>query len=178
MSSTTTANVARELQRDFGFTFRTACDTEILPYAYLAWGDAMFERLEGSLAIGLWDREKERLLLARDGIGIKPLYFVEANGAVLFASELKSILASGAVNPDLDPQALHTFFAAGHAGPAASLMKGIRQVGPGSVIAFTPSNRHERQYWRPQRVPEITDIDEAISRLMTDVGRGGREPAG
>jgi asparagine synthase (glutamine-hydrolysing) len=106
----------KELERDFGFVFRSSCDTEILPYAYLAWGEAMFERLEGFFAIGLWDRRAQRLILARDGIGIKPLYFFEDDSLVLFASEVKGILASGKVEAELDPTSLHTFLAAGHPG--------------------------------------------------------------
>ncbi len=79
---TTTASCARA-RATFGVVFRTTCDTEILPYAYLAWGDAMFERLEGLFAIGLWDRQERRLLLARDGIGMKPLYYAERSRRVL-----------------------------------------------------------------------------------------------
>ena len=156
-----------QLERDYGFRFYTSCDTEILPYAYLAWGDAMFDRLEGLFAFGLWDREKRRLLLARDGIGIKPLYYADMDNAVLFASEVKSLLASGAIEPDLDSQALHTFLAAGHAGSAMSLVKGIRQVAPGSVVAFTANSRESWQFWRPRRAPQIEDLETALSSLQT-----------
>jgi asparagine synthase (glutamine-hydrolysing) len=153
-----------ELTSKFGFKFRTNCDTEILPYAYLAWGDAMFERLEGLFAVGLWDREERRLLLARDGIGIKPLYYIENGDFVMFASEVKAILASGRIAVDLDCEALHTFFAAGHAG-TKSLIGGIRQVAPGSIARFTSSSRDERQFWRPRRVPKIVDLEFALGRL-------------
>ncbi len=154
-----------ELQRGFGFEFHTTCDTEILPYAYLAWGDAMFERLEGLYAMGIWDRAAQRLLLARDGIGIKPLYYAESDDAVLFASEVKGLLASDHIAFNLDPDALHTFFAAGHPGTARSLIGNIRQVPPGSVIGFTASERVERQFWRPYRTPRITDLATALDRL-------------
>ena len=156
-----------ELERDYGFKFHTSCDTEIVPYAYLAWGDAMFDRLEGFFALGLWDRAKQRLLLARDGIGIKPLYYADTEDAIIFASEVKGILASGAVEPDLDPQALHTFLAAGHAGTAMTLVRGIRQVAPGSVVAFTAHGRENWQFWRPRRTPQIEDLDTALSDLRT-----------
>src|SRR5919199_1031892 len=164
-----------ELERDFGVRFRTSCDTEILPHAYLAWGDAMFDRLEGMYAIGLWDSEHERLLLARDGIGIKPIYFAETSERVLFASELKGILAHGAVTAELDPEALHTFSAAGHAGTAASLVRGIEQVPPGSVIAISARDRRTRQFWRPHRDADIDDLDwavELLSRTLDDVVEG------
>jgi asparagine synthase (glutamine-hydrolysing) len=153
------------LERNFGFEFRTSCDTEILPYAYLAWGEAMFERLDGFYALGLWDRDERRLLLARDGIGIKPLYYAASGDAVLFASEVKGLLASGRVTSELDPDALHTFFAAGHAGTTRSLIEGVQQVPPGSVVSFTATKRVERQFWRPYRAPKITDLETALGRL-------------
>jgi len=185
------AFLRRELERDFGVRFHTSCDTEILPHAYLAWGDAMFERLEGMFAIGLWDVERRRLLLARDGVGIKPLYYAEIDHAVLFASEIKALLAGSEINAfRLDPEALHTFLAAGHAGTQRSLIKGVAQVGPGSVVAFTSRDREARAFWTPRRAPEIVDLEQAIglsastleevvaSQLVSDVPLGVLQSGG
>lgn len=160
----------QQLEREFGFAFRSTCDTEILPYGYLAWGDRLFDKLEGLYAIALWDRQEQRLVLARDGIGIKPLYFIETDQAVLFASEVKGILESGYVRNEFDPQALHTFFATGYAGPSGSIVYGIRQVSPGTVLCFTVGDRTERQFWRPRREPRITVLEEAVSALETRLG--------
>jgi asparagine synthase (glutamine-hydrolysing) len=154
-----------ELRRNFGVSFHTTCDTEILPYAYLAWGETMFERLEGFYAIGIWDRQERRLLLSRDPIGIKPLYYTANDDHVLFASEIKGLLASGAIVAELEPEALHTFFAAGHAGTARSLLRDIKQIPPGTFISFTAAKRSERQFWRPYRVSEIRDMEAALSLL-------------
>jgi asparagine synthase (glutamine-hydrolysing) len=154
-----------ELERDFGFRFRSSCDTEILPYAWLAWGEAMFERLEGFFAIGLWDRQARRLILARDGVGIKPLYYFENDNLVLFASEVKGILASGKVEAQFDAAALHTFLAAGHPGTRQTIFQGIKQVAPGSVISFSGNDRVERQFWHPVRAPVIDNLDEAVRLL-------------
>src|SRR5229473_2266445 len=96
-----------ELTRDFGFKFRTSCDTEVIPFGYLAWGDRLFERLEGMFAIAIWDRDEKRLLLARDGVGIKPLYYAEEAGVVRFASEIKGILADPEQPQKLSPKGLH-----------------------------------------------------------------------
>lgn len=156
----------RELERSFGFRFRGHCDTEILPYAYLAWGEAMFERLEGFFALGLWDRQERRLILARDGIGIKPLYYFEDRSDVVFASEVKGILVSRCVAAQVDPGALHTFLAAGHAGTRQSLFRQIRQVPPGTVMSFTADAQTERRFWRPVRAPTISRMDEALDRLL------------
>lgn len=159
-----------ELERDFGFRFRSSGDTEILPYAYLAWGEAMFERLEGFFAIGLWDRQAQRLILSRDGVGIKPLYYFEDDKLVLFASEVKGILASGKVDGQLDAAALHTFLAAGHPGTRQTVFRGIKQVPPGSVISFSGNGRIERQFWHPVRAPVIDNLDEAIGLLRSTIG--------
>lgn len=154
-----------ELERNFGFRFRSTCDTEILPYAYLAWGEAMFDRLEGFFAIGLWDRQEKRLVLARDGVGIKPLYYFEDSRAVLFASEVKGIFASGAVETQFEPAALHTFFAAGHPGTRQTIFKEIKQVPPGGVVSFTDKARSEHRFWRPTRSPTISRLDDAVDVL-------------
>nr|NUR37419.1 asparagine synthase (glutamine-hydrolyzing) [Sphingomonas sp.] len=158
-----------ELERSFGFRFRSTCDTEILPYAYLAWGEAMFERLEGFFAIGLWDRQERRLILARDGIGIKPLYYSESSSRVLFASEIKGITASGDVAARIDPVSLHTYLAAGHPGTRQSLFQDIKQLPPGTMIGFTERERTERRFWRPVRAPVIRDLDEAVVRLQSTI---------
>ncbi len=159
----------RELERSFGVRFRSTCDTEILPYAYLAWGEAMFERLEGFFAIGLWDRKEGRLILARDGIGIKPLYYSENSSRVLFASEIKGLTASGDVAARIDPASLHTYLAAGHPGTQRSLYHDIKQVPPGTMIAFTDRERTERCFWRPVRAPGIRDLDDAVVRLQSTI---------
>jgi asparagine synthase (glutamine-hydrolysing) len=161
------AELRRTLEREFGFRFRSTCDTELLPYAYLAWGEAMFDRLEGMYAIGLWDVKNERLLLARDGIGIKPLLFAEVNGSVVFASEMKGILASRLVNPRLEPSSLHTYLAAGHAGPASTLVSGVHQVPPGSVVCFSREGRRDVHFWEPKRQGDITDEATALDMLAS-----------
>jgi asparagine synthase (glutamine-hydrolysing) len=111
--------------------------------------------------------------LARDGIGIKPLYYAETDHAVLFASEIKGLLAGSRLNAfRLDPEALHTFLAAGHAGTRRSLIKGVAQVGPGSVMAFTSEHREAWTFWTPRRAPEIVDLDQALglcARTLEDV---------
>jgi asparagine synthase (glutamine-hydrolysing) len=157
--------IRAELARDFGFTFRTSCDTEIIPLGYLAWGDRLFDRLEGMFAVALWDRDEQRLLLARDGVGIKPLYYSEAAGVVRFASEIKGILADPAQAERLSPQGLHAFFAMGYVGPQDTTFEGIRQVAPGTVITYCEGKRTERKFWRPTRTAEITDIQDAASEL-------------
>ncbi len=103
----------REELEAAGFVFRTTCDTEILPHVYTLVGDAAPERLNGIFAFVIWDVERRRALLARDRLGVKPLYFAEVDGLFLFGSELKAILASGLVPTDIDVEAVDLFLTLG-----------------------------------------------------------------
>jgi asparagine synthase (glutamine-hydrolysing) len=154
-----------ELERDFGFSFRTSCDTEVIPLGYLAWGERVFERLEGMFAIALWDRDERRLLLARDGIGIKPLYYAEHAGAVRFASEIKGIFADPAQPRGFSSHGLHAFFAMGYVGPSETTFDGIHQIPPGTVVSYCAGKRSVRQFWRPIRSAEITSFEDAAAEL-------------
>src|SRR5262249_1454765 len=95
------AELRRELARDFGCTFRSTCEPETIPLAYLAWGERAFDRLEGMFAIALWDSATKQLFLVRDGVGIKPIYYSDDGKLIRFASEIKGLLA----DPD-QPRAL------------------------------------------------------------------------
>jgi asparagine synthase (glutamine-hydrolysing) len=154
-----------ELTRDFGFKFRTGCDTEVIPFGYLAWGDRVFDRLEGMFAIALWDRDERRLLLARDGVGIKPLYYSEEAGTVRFASEIKGILADPEQSERLSPEGLHAFFAMGYVGPHDTTFEGVHQIAPGTVVSYGGGKRTTRQFWRSTRTGEIRNIEDATAEL-------------
>lgn len=156
-----------ELESRHGMQFHTRTDTEVLPLGYLVWGDDLFRRLEGMFAISLWDRQRQRLVLARDGIGIKPLYYCADDEKVLFGSEVKALLASGECEASLDPAALHTFLAAGFAGPGGSLIRDVRQVRPGTVLSFTADGMREDNFWRPRRSADITQLDDAVEAMCT-----------
>ncbi|KYK46029.1 hypothetical protein A1D31_34005 [Bradyrhizobium liaoningense] len=154
-----------ELEREFGFVFRTVCDTEVIPLGYLAWGDRLFERLEGMYAIALWDAHERRLLLVRDGIGIKPLFYSENAGTVRFASEIKGLLADPEQPARLSAQGLHAFFAMGYVGPFDTTLSDVWQVPPGTILSYHRGKRSLRQFWRPTRKPEIFDIEDATAEL-------------
>jgi asparagine synthase (glutamine-hydrolysing) len=157
--------IRAELERDFGFRFRTGCDTEVIPFGYLAWGDRLFERLEGMFAIALWDRDERRLLLARDGVGIKPLYYAEEAGVVRFASEIKGIFADPAQPQRLSPKGLHAFFAMGYVGPYDTTFEGVHQIPPGTVVSYRDGKRETRRFWQPTRTSEIASVEDAMAEL-------------
>jgi asparagine synthase (glutamine-hydrolysing) len=161
------AELRRELARDFGCTFRSTCDAETIPLAYLAWGEAAFDRLEGQFAIALWDRAEETLFLVRDGVGIKPLFYSDDGRLVRFASELKGLLADPAQRRTLSPAMLHRYFSMGYVGPGDTTLEGVRQVEPGTIVAVGRRGRSTHRFWQPQRTAlDIRDEADALDAFM------------
>ncbi len=162
----------QELRKDSGVVFRSTSDTEVLPHAYLAWGEEMVDRLEGMFAFAIWDTARQRLLLARDGIGIKPLWMTRAPGRVAFASEPKALFEAGAARDRLDPTALHTFLAAGHPGADRSLFADIVPLPAGTWCVVDGRDGHERRrrFWVPRRVGGISNEREAVDIVRGTLG--------
>src|SRR4051812_48531544 len=160
------AELRRELEQDFGVMFRSHCDTEVLPAGYLAWGEKLFSRIEGIFAIGLWDAAARRLVLARDSIGTKPLFFSSVGGVVRFASEIKGILADPQHPRGMDPEGLHRFFAMGYVGPTSTTMRHIRQVEPGSITIHENGNETSQRFWQPRRSPGFRKLDDAVDAFL------------
>lgn len=152
----------RELARDTGYTFTTACDTEILLAGWLAWGEGLFDRLDGMFAVVLWDRRRRHLVLARDPVGIKPLYLYRGARTIAVASEVKGLEPAFEAVPGLRPQVLHSFLAQGFGGPDSSLLDGVEQVAPGTVMTWDGGAWHSHRYWQPRRTGEIRSPDEAV----------------
>ncbi|MGE0704372.1 MAG: asparagine synthase (glutamine-hydrolyzing) [Vicinamibacterales bacterium] len=139
--------IRRELER-CGRTFVSDSDTEVILHVYQEWGVSGFEKLRGMFAFALWDDERQVLLLVRDRLGIKPLYVARIGRAVLFASELRSILASELVPRRLDPTAVWQYLGYQTVPAPRTLIEGVRLLEPGSLLTVEASGRvQERQYW-------------------------------
>jgi asparagine synthase (glutamine-hydrolysing) len=130
-----------------GAAFRTRSDTEVVLRAYEAYGDDCVEHLRGMFAFALWDRRRSRLLLARDRLGKKPLYYREGDGAVIFASEIKALLAHPAVSRRLDPETLHHYLAFGYSPGDRSILAGIASVPPAHLAVADGRGLRTRAYW-------------------------------
>ncbi len=118
-----------------GHVFRTRCDTEVIVHAWEEWGERCLDRFNGQFAFALWDEPRKTLFLARDRLGEKPLYYSFVNGGrLLFASELKSVLSSPAVDRRIDPQAVEEFFAFGYVPDPHSVYCGVRKLPPGHCL--------------------------------------------
>ena len=155
-----------------GAKFKTICDTEVIAPSYRLWGEDAFLKFEGMYAIALWDIENERLILVRDPIGIKPLYFSFVGQSLRFASEIKAILALQDQPRRLSPESLHRFFAQGYPGPARSLLDGIQPLPPGSILVADRTGWRITRFWQPQRKERNFNLEEALrdfDRLWPEV---------
>lgn len=133
-----------------GHTFRTDhSDTEILVHGYEEWGiEGLLQRIEGDYAVGLWDVRKEKLFLFRDRIGVKPLYFSLQDGAILFASEIKAIVAHPAVKRDVDPVAMYHYLSFLTTPAPMTMFKGIFKLPAGHVAEVGRDGAFSaRRYW-------------------------------
>jgi asparagine synthase (glutamine-hydrolysing) len=165
-------SLRRELSDAAGARFQTTCDTEVIAPSYRLWGNDAFLKFEGMYAIALWDRANERLILARDPVGIKPLYFSIVGQSLRFASEIKAILALEDQPRKLSPESLHRFFAQGYPGPERSLVDGILPVPPGSVLVADRTGWRITNFWRPERRPKVVSFEQALfdfDRLWSQV---------
>lgn len=157
--------IRRALNNAAGTRFHTTCDTEVIAPSYRLWGADAFLKFEGMYAIALWDQENDRLVLARDPVGIKPLYFSFVGRSLRFASEIKALLALEDQPRQLCPEGLHRFFAQGYPGPARSLIDGIVPLPPGSTLVADRNGWHIEHFWQPQRRGTVIDFEEALHRF-------------
>jgi asparagine synthase (glutamine-hydrolysing) len=138
-----------ELRRDLAarHPLRTHTDTELLPYLWMERGPAAVEALRGMFALGIYDSTDHRLLLARDPIGVKPLYIAEHGGRLLYASELKALLCDPSLPRALDSEALGLYLALGFVPGERTAIAGIRKVRPGCRVLVTPAGARIERYW-------------------------------
>ncbi len=138
-----------------GHAFYTATDTEVIVHLYEEYGARCVERLRGMFAFAVWDEPRRRLLLARDRLGIKPLFYAEVGGRLVFASELKSILALGEVETRLDWGAVGHLFTFLATPRSESLVEGVRKLEPGHLLVASPAEGvTARPYWRVRFEPD------------------------
>ncbi|HAO19925.1 MAG TPA: asparagine synthase (glutamine-hydrolyzing), partial [Desulfobacteraceae bacterium] len=169
-----------------GYQFRTRSDTESIIYAYEAYGDRFVEKLRGMFAIGLWDSRNKKLILTRDRVGKKPLYYYLDQHRIVFASELKAVIALPGIPKELDIQALDAYLSFGYVPSPLSIFKHIRKLPPASVAVCTAKSFNVREYWNldmtqpdlswndASAIEELEAIfDESVRlRLMSDVPLG------
>jgi asparagine synthase (glutamine-hydrolysing) len=133
-----------------GHVFRTKSDTEVIVHAWEAWGEACVERFRGMFAFALWDRNRETLFLARDRLGVKPLYYaVLGDGQLIFGSELKSLAAHPGLKRELDPLAIEDYFAFGYIPEPRTVYRMARKLAPAHTLTLRRGQpaAAPREYW-------------------------------
>lgn len=140
----------REELRQAGHHFFSDGDSEVILKAYAAWGEQCVERLHGMFAFAIWDQQRRSLFLARDRLGIKPLYYVHDAARLSFASNIQSLLAGGGVDTSIDPVALHNQFTLHAVIPAPrTILNGVRKLAPGHTLTIGKDGSTQlRRYWQ------------------------------
>jgi asparagine synthase (glutamine-hydrolysing) len=169
-----------------GHKFETNTDTEVIVHLYEEYGDNLVDHLRGMFAFSLWDKRRRRGIIARDRIGIKPLFYAQVGGALFFGSEIKAILASGMVDNALDYQALDAFITFTYIPAPMTIYRTIRKLEPGHLLVYESGRVEKRCYWdldlaNPDGRVNESDwldrfeeaIDDAVkSHLVSDVPVG------
>jgi len=133
-----------------GHRFKTHCDTEVIVHAWEEWGEACVERFRGMFAFAVWDRNRRTLFLARDRLGIKPLHYaLLPDGRLLFASEIKSLLACDALSRDIDPRAVEDYFSYGYVPDPRSIFRNVHKLEAGYTLTVCTGQTElrPRRYW-------------------------------
>jgi asparagine synthase (glutamine-hydrolysing) len=159
----------RELRRDLigkGYQFRTDSDTEVIIHLYQEFGDSFLEHLEGMFALALWDASKKKLFLARDRLGIKPLYIWRFSGGLAFGSEVKAFLALPSFEARMSPTSLATYVGIGYSIAPECIFSDVEKLAPGSCLIWTDEGVSTVQYWSiSDEVDERLGYDEWVESI-------------
>ncbi|GAB3907159.1 asparagine synthase (glutamine-hydrolyzing) [Kibdelosporangium lantanae] len=156
-----------------GEKFTTNSDTEVVLRAYLVWGEAFVDRLNGMYAFAIWDSRSHKLVMVRDRMGIKPFYFYPTADGVLFGSEPKAILANPLARPVVDAQGFRELVGFIKT-PGDAFWKGMKEVVPGTVVTVTADGIKERTYWKLESREHTDDVETTVGHvreLLDDIVR-------
>lgn len=157
----------RELQSELeahGHTFRTRSDTEVLLHAYAEWGEACVQHLNGIFAFGLWDEYKQQLLLARDHLGVKPLYYAQRGTSIIFGSELKALLAHPLIKAEVDVQGLTEVLIFART-PGSGIYRDVHELRPGHMLVSHKQGARISRYWSLRSAPHTDDLETTVAHI-------------
>jgi asparagine synthase (glutamine-hydrolysing) len=159
--------------RGRGHDFRTRSDTEVVLRAYAEWGENVAEHLDGMFAFAVWDERARRLLLVRDRLGVKPLFWAVVDGGLAFASEPKALFAHPEIRPRVDTDGLREAYSLlFNTGP--TVWSGVREVEPGGILVLDRDGVRERRYWRLEAGAHADDRETTVERVRELVGTAAR----
>jgi asparagine synthase (glutamine-hydrolysing) len=168
-------DVRRELKQA-GTNFVSHSDTEVLLKAYARWGEQCLAKFRGMFAFALWDAPRHRLFLARDPMGIKPLYYTQAGSCFLFASEVRSLLGTGLVPSHVDPAGLINYLTFGSAYDPLTLVEGVRALPPGHTLTWEGGILRQSSYWDlvddpapPQSLEPFAETEKAAAERLQPI---------
>ncbi|AFV11093.1 asparagine synthetase 3 [Thermacetogenium phaeum DSM 12270] len=160
-----TNELRRELEQR-GHIFFGHSDTEVLLLSYIEWGERCLERLNGIFAFGIWDETEQSLFLARDRLGVKPLFYAERNGSFIFGSEIKTLLANPTIHPEVDSEGLAEIFVMGPARtPGHGIFRGIKELKPGYWLIYDRRGVRTSPYWRLESRPHPDDLETTAAKV-------------
>src|SRR5436309_3392615 len=148
----------RDRLRARGHEFSTGSDAEVLVHLYEDLGDALVHELRGMFAFAIWDARRERLLLGRDRVGKKPLYYAAGDRRIVFASELTALLADPSIDTEIDPFAVDAYLALQYVPHPLSIFSSVRKLAPASVLSFDRDGVRVERYWRLEYGPKLDGI--------------------
>ncbi|MDQ6973535.1 MAG: asparagine synthase (glutamine-hydrolyzing), partial [Mariprofundaceae bacterium] len=179
------APALREQLMQSGHSFRGHSDTEVILHGYMQWGKDVLTRVSGMFAIALWDEKEQSMLLARDRVGIKPLFYAEHDGGLVFASEIKAVFEHESVQKSLHAPMVDAYLALGYVPRPETIFEGVYVLPPAHILIWKAGNIHLESYWQlPDRTilqgeeDDLTDeLDERLhhvvsSHLLADVDIG------
>ncbi|MEO1201369.1 MAG: asparagine synthase (glutamine-hydrolyzing) [Pseudomonadota bacterium] len=162
----------REELRQRGHRFRTNSDTEVIVYAYEEFGDDFVNHLEGMFGCAIYDTRRRRLIIARDRMGIKPLYYRQDAAGVAFASEVKSLLALPGISAAIDTSALIDYLAIGYAVAPGTIFEGVQKLPPASMLIVDADGVSVRRYWSPpEDVEDGPSFEDWTDRVRDELER-------
>ncbi|TCJ14747.1 asparagine synthase (glutamine-hydrolyzing) [Parasulfuritortus cantonensis] len=149
-----------------GHRFRSESDTEVIVHAWEAWGKECVHRLRGIFAFGIWDEHTKELFLARDHVGVKPLYYSQYAGRFTFASQPRAILEDGAFPREIDATGFRDYFAFGYVPRERSAFAGMRKLPAGHWLHLKAGRTEVREYWHPEYRPARLGAVEAVTEVQ------------
>lgn len=160
-----TPELRDELQSQ-GYNFRGHSDTEVLLTSFMEWGPDCVERLNGIYAFAVWDCKQQTLFLARDRMGVKPLFYAQRGNSLLFASELKALLAHPAIKPEVDREGLAEIFALGPSRtPGHGVFRGVNEIRPGHCLLHNPEKTKLYKYWSLESKPHEDNLEITTAKV-------------
>ena len=161
----------RSILQQKGHQFRTQSDTEVIVHGYKEWGTGIFQRLNGMFGLAIWDVSNRRLIVARDAMGIKLVYYRNEDGCLTFGSEIRAILAAGKERPRVDPVALSRFLQFRYTPSPSTIYEGVRKLAPGTMLVVEEGACREERWYEYTPVPFTRKDEEEATLELLDLYR-------